>query len=200
MLGLAFIFVFLIYLLISIGVIAYTVRKAKQRGIAGWKWGVPAGLIMYLLVFWDHIPTLVVRNYYCNKEAGFKIYKTLEQWKKENPGVAERLSYKEISDSKKEGDDYIYHLNERFDWRIESESVLLSLHRTENKIVDVSNGEILAQYIDFRTGWGNIAIGANTWREFKFWLVSESCERDGKSRGQFYIFEDAVQKLGRKYQ
>lgn len=198
MLGLAFLFVFLIYLLIAIGVIVYTVRKAKERGIAGWKWGVPAALFMYLIVFWDHIPTLIAHKYYCEKEAGFTVYKTLEQWKVENPEVAETLIYKEISDSEKQGNDYVYHLNERFDWRITEERLFLSLLRSDNRIVDVSNGELLAQYTDFRTGWGNIAIGANTWREFKLWLVSGSCEREGEgiSARYFSKFRNSAKRVG----
>ena len=197
MLGMAFLFVFFVYLLISIGVVVYAVRKARKRGIAGWKWGVPAAFIMYLIVFWDHIPTLIAHKYYCEKEAGLKIYKTLEEWKKENPGVAEKLTYKEISDLEKHGDDYIYHLNERFNWRIYYELIFLSLRRIDNQIVDTANDEVLAQYVDFKTGWDSIAIGADKWREFKFWLVSESCEIDRESRKKFYVFENHIKNLGK---
>jgi len=47
---------------------------------------------MYNLVFWDLIPTLAMHKYYCANEAGFWVYKTPEQWVKENPGVAKTLS------------------------------------------------------------------------------------------------------------
>lgn len=198
MMGLLVIFVGVIYLLISVYVVRLAVRKARQRGMAGWKWGVPAALGMYLLVFWDHIPTLVARQYYCSKEAGFTVYKTLEQWKQENPGVAGTLSYKKISDSERRGDDYVYHLNQRFDWRINNERVFLSLRRDDNQIVDVAKGDVLARYVDFRSGWGNMAIGANKPREFKFWLVSGSCEKEGEmiSEKNFFQYENAIKRIG----
>lgn len=198
MLGLAFLFAFSVYLLISIGIVVYAVRKARARGIAGWKWGVPAALVMYLIVFWDHIPTVVAHEYYCEKEAGFEVYKTLEQWKEENPGVAEKLTYKEISDLEKYGDDYVYHINERFDWRIDSDPIFLSIRRIDNQIVDTADDEVLAQYIDFKTGWGSIAIGADKWREYKVWLVNRSCEKEGnrESAKRFSQFRISAKKIG----
>jgi hypothetical protein len=199
MMGLLVILAGVVYLLISLSLIKLAAGKARQRGIAGWKWGVPAALGMYLLVFWDHLPTLIARQYYCQKEAGFTVYKTLDQWKQANPGVAGTLTYKQISDSETHDDDYIYHLNQRFDWRIDNERVFLSLRRADNKIIDVSNGEVLARYVDFRSGWGNLAIGANTPREYKFWLLNNSCEVDGhkKTRKSFYDFERSTAYIGR---
>jgi hypothetical protein len=35
--------------------------------------------------------TVAVHQYYCAKDAGFWVYKTLGQWKAENPGVMETL-------------------------------------------------------------------------------------------------------------
>ena len=197
--GLLVILAGLTYLLISMYVVRLAVRKARRRGIAGWKWGVPAALVMYLLVFWDHIPTLVARQYYCSREAGFTVYKTLEQWKQENPGVAETLTYKKISDSERHGDDYIYHLNQRFDWENHNKRVFLSLRRADNQIVDVAKGEVLARYVDFRSGWGSMAIGADTPREYKFWLVMKSCEVDKNkvNRKNFYDFERRTAHIGR---
>ena len=65
----------------------FAVRKEKS----GWKWPLGVAVLLYLAVFWDHIPTVLVHKYYCETEAGFWVYKTPEQWKKENPGVMETL-------------------------------------------------------------------------------------------------------------
>ena len=196
--GLLVILAGVVYLLISIYVVRLAANKARQRGLAGWKGGVPAALVMYLLVFWDHIPTLVAREYYCSREAGFTVHKTLDQWKQENPGVAETLTYKHISDSERRGDEYIYHLNQRFDWRNKNERVFLSLRRADNQIIDVTNGEVLARYVDFSSGWGSMAIGADSPREFKFWLVSGSCEKEGRGiyRKKFSKFKNTVKQIG----
>ena len=196
MLGLAFLFVFIIYLLISLGVIAYAVRKAKERGIDGWKWGVPAAFVMYLIVFWDHIPTLIAHKYYCDKEAGFFVYKTLEEWKEENPGVAETLTYQEISNSEKHGNNYVYHLNERFDWLIDNETLFLTVKRSNNKLIDVLKDEVLAEYTDFSSGYGTPMTGYGGWGKIKMWLMNNSCEKDVRSRKKFYEFEASAEKLG----
>jgi hypothetical protein len=81
-----------VYLLISVGVVAWAVSHAKKAGKNAKKWGWGAVLVMWLIPFWDWIPTVVVHQYYCATESGFWVYKTLDQWKKENPGVMETLS------------------------------------------------------------------------------------------------------------
>lgn len=92
MLGLVVLFVIGLYLAISALVVWLAARWAKKRGRRGWVWGGVAAFALYNLVFWDLIPTLVMHKYYCATEAGFWVYKTPEQWVKENPGVAETLS------------------------------------------------------------------------------------------------------------
>lgn len=91
MIGLLYLVFFAVYLWLSILLIRWAARIAKKRGITGWKFGLPMALVMYLLVFWDWIPTVVAHKYYCSKYGGFTVYKTLDEWKKENPGVAEML-------------------------------------------------------------------------------------------------------------
>ncbi len=91
MLGLVVLFVIGLYLAISALVVWLAARWAKKRRRRGWVWGGIAAFAMYNLVFWDLIPTLVMHKYYCATEAGFWLYKTPEQWVKENPGVMETL-------------------------------------------------------------------------------------------------------------
>ena len=92
MFGLAFLLVFGLYLLISIGVVRRAIRYARENGRSAKRWGWGAALVMYSLVFWDWLPTVATHQYYCVKESGFWVYKTLAQWKKENPGVMEGLA------------------------------------------------------------------------------------------------------------
>ncbi|TXT27366.1 MAG: hypothetical protein FD134_117 [Gallionellaceae bacterium] len=79
------------YLLISLGVVTWAVGHAKKRGKSVKKWGWGAAFVMYSVVLWDWIPTVAVHQYYCAKDSGFWVYKTLDQWKQENPGVMETL-------------------------------------------------------------------------------------------------------------
>lgn len=92
MLGLAVLFFIGVYLLISLLAIKLAARWARNRGRRGWVWGGIAAFAMYNLMFWDLIPTLIIHKYYCATEAGFWVYKTPEEWVKENPGVLETLS------------------------------------------------------------------------------------------------------------
>jgi hypothetical protein len=90
--GLLYLIVGYIYWFVSSFLTRKAASAAKIRGIAGWKWGLPMAVLMYHLVFWDLIPTFVTLEYYCMTESGYWVYKTPEQWKVENPGVAETLN------------------------------------------------------------------------------------------------------------
>lgn len=194
MLGLLVILIGFIYLLISIGIIYFAARKAKQREIAGWKWGVPAALFMYFIVFLDHIPTVIAHTYYCKKEAGFTVYKTLKQWKEENPGVAESLDYEEFSASEGDRNKYVRHLNQRFDSVFTRTTVFLSIKQRKYQIIDKSNNEVLAEYIDYSSGGG--FQNANTLTDYKLWLANNSCEVNMKTDILFFEFSDNAKKIG----
>jgi hypothetical protein len=64
--------------------------KGKSRAAAN-AWAVWAVVVLSLPLTWDAIPTWIAFEYYAHKEAGLTVFKTLEQWKAENPGVAETL-------------------------------------------------------------------------------------------------------------
>jgi hypothetical protein len=81
-----------IYLLISIVIVRSAIRYARRNGLSAKHWGWGAALVMWLIPFWDWLPTVAVHQYYCATEAGFWVYKTLDQWKKENPGILENLA------------------------------------------------------------------------------------------------------------
>jgi hypothetical protein len=82
-----FVFLFLIYLPISIWVIRKSYRFAKDKYQRGWVGGIVAALFMYNLVFWDWIPVILIHKHLCETEGGFWVYKTPEQWVKEHPEV-----------------------------------------------------------------------------------------------------------------
>ena len=109
-----------LYLLISLGVVKGAIAYAREKGKSARRWGWGAALVMWLIPFWDWIPTMVMHQYYCATEAGFWVYKTPEQWKLENPGVMEGLRRHGRSPSKTEGNDenntVTFFLNARFNW------------------------------------------------------------------------------------
>lgn len=176
MMGIVMLFVFGVYLTLSIGAVLFVVRWSKKRERRPWVWGGLTVFVMYNLVFWDWIPTLVAHKYYCSTQAGFWVYKTPEQWMKENPGVFETLMTQQVWPSKSvSGMDIhtsVSAVNQRFDYlNKKSGPLFMNRWRHEQAFLDSKTGEILAQQIDFSTGNGN--VGGEI--EFRFWLHSNNC-------------------------
>lgn len=187
----------ILYLLISIAVVVGAIVYARRHGKSAKRWGAGAALVMYLLVFWDHIPTLVAHKYYCEKEAGFWVYKTLDQWKADNPGVVERLVANKGAPSNRQGDmtNYIdtYFLNQRFNWVVKHNGPLLfNRWRHEQEVIDAKSGEVLARYVDFSTAQQQREAG---WSGWKFWLDSgflgnRYCSSEGRDESSMRQFKN----------
>lgn len=104
MIVLAYLVALAVYLLISVAVVRGAISYARNNGGSAKRWG--AAIIMYSIVFWDWIPTVAVHQYYCAKDSGFWVYKTLDQWKAENSRVAETLTaYKGVRPKEERFDD-----------------------------------------------------------------------------------------------
>jgi len=158
-------------------VIPVAVRYAAKHGRSKWRWGIGAFLLVYLPVFWDWIPTVATHQYYCAKESGFWVYKTLDQWNAENPGVMETLVYNKGEPSSRQGDmqNYVdtYFVNQRINWVVKHNGkFLFNRWRYERELLDNKNSQVLARYIDFSTSQEQRQAG---WSGWKFWLDSEHC-------------------------
>lgn len=166
-----------LYLLLLVWATRRGWRWAQERGWQGrkrWLGAAYGFLIVYLPVFWDWIPTIVAHKYYCETQAGFWVYKTPEQWEKENPGVMEGLVANKGYPSIHEGDMVNYtttnFLNQRFNLIVKHQGPLF-LHRwkREDALIDTKTNEILARYVDFSTSQERRQAG---WSGWKFWLDS----------------------------
>ena len=180
-----------LYLLVSIAVVKWAIRYARKHEKNTKLWGFGAAFIMYNLVFWDWIPTVVAHKYYCATEAGFWVYKTLDQWKAENPGVLETLVEYPIWQHERREDKDVAHINQRFSMvyidhlRSKSEGeIFLHVWRWTYELVDSKTNEVLAKSIDFSTGNG--FIGGES--ELRFWLHSDHCSGDRNRAIQFGNF------------
>lgn len=85
MILIAYLIFFIPYLLLSVFIVRLAMKWAKKHERRPKLWGFIAGFVMYNLVFWDFLPTLIAYKYYCATECGFEVYKTVEQWRQENP-------------------------------------------------------------------------------------------------------------------
>jgi hypothetical protein len=187
------------YLLTSIVVVRWVIRYARDNGMSVKRWGWGAALVMYSFVFWDWLPTVAVHQYYCAKDSGFWVYKTLDQWKAENPGVMETLVANKGAPSNYVGDaeNYTetYFLNSRFTWVVKKSGPFpLNRWRREQQVVDSKTGEVLARYVDFSTGNGN--IGGEP--ELRFWLHSDYCNGGQTRRYSAEWLVEDISKLTKR--
>lgn len=204
MIGLILLIVGAVYLVVMVLVTRATYRWAKNKGLSKVKcWLAAAGgfLIVYLPVFWDHIPTLIAHQYYCATKAGFWIYKTPEQWKKENPGVAETLTYSKLSQAFSDPKDgtIITSLNERFeDKRSYTHLSFIPVTIFTDVISDRITSELLVKHVTAGTGYGNPMTGSDP-RSMKFWLSLGPCEGEAfQLYKQYESMRLAYKKIGEK--
>ena len=185
MLGLSVLVIFAAYLLISGLVVWLAVRWAKKRNHKPWVWGGLAAFLMYNLVFWDLIPTLAMHKYYCATEAGFWVYKTPGQWAKENPGVAETLTWKRQAGYLRKDS----RLNERFvlEHSTNRKSRLLPIRSMETTIKDTHTNEVMARAMSFSSGYGALGVGMRgAWR---FWTHHKPCTPDSQLSAMIKQYE-----------
>lgn len=197
--GFVILVVLLLYLLVSFLLVLLAVRFARRNGRSVWRWGGLTVLAMYLIPFWDWIPTVAMHRYYCEKEAGFWVYKTLEQWKTENPGVLATLVSNRIPSTTRLGGMNNFtdtnHLNQRFNW-VMKKSGPFPMHRWrwEETVVDTKTNEILARYVGFSTGNGWIGGEADL---PKIWLHEDYCPNGGISVSRFaHLVESIIRSSG----
>jgi len=173
-----------LYLLLSIFVVAWAIHHAKKQGKSAKRWGWSAALIMYLVPFWDWIPTVATHQYYCATEAGFWVYKMPEQWMRENPGVLETLVYKKDMPRIQTQYGAATVLNERFIHLYKYDGPFpLNRWRMQTEIRDRKNGDVIAREIGFSTSQHRRQAG---WSGWKFWLSSEQCEIEShRDQGSF---------------
>ena len=195
MFGLAYLVAFGLYLLISIGVVRWAISYARKNGKSAKSWGWGAAFVMYSIVFWDWIPTVATHQFYCAKDSGFWVYKTLDQWKAENPGVTEGLVEDKLTPMRRVGDDENHTdtqiLNQRFSWVTERHRLafLLPVHSRKSEIVDSKNGEVITRHINFSSGDGRDSL--------KFWMNIQGCPNGTKSRNALYHFVETIVNINK---
>lgn len=174
-----------VYFFVSLAVVAWAVSHAKKHGKSVKKWGWGAALVMYMIPFWDWMPTVTVHQFYCAKDAGFWVYKTLDQWKAENPGVMEGLVSNKVRPPIQTPYGPAAVLNERFIYSFRYDGpFLFNRWLIEKEIRDSKNWDVIAREIGFSTSQERRRAG---WTGWKFWLDSERCGIENhRDQGSFY--------------
>ena len=188
MMGLMILGALAIYLLVSVFVTRKAASWAKANNKKPWLWGGLAAFVMYNLVFWDLIPTLVMHKHYCDTQAGFWVYKTPEQWKLENPEV----KLNKQTNRKYEGTDNdhtsIEAMNQRLNLvrKLNPASFWLPIYKMETYVEDVATKQILIQRKDYLSGYRRGAGIGN----IKLWMGSRSCDEENKTLLAFGFIEE----------
>lgn len=192
-------------LTLAIWVFAKTHRtmldKGKSRAVAT-AWACGAVIALSLPITWDAIPTWIAFKYYAHKEAGLTVFKTLEQWKVENPGVAETLEPYKLTVNDKRGASFEIgdgfsrvRLNERFSYDSKSKHLFLSVALIDHRIVDSKTGDLVLRFVAVAAGnSGGFASGGAGW--WAPWLIHRSST--SKETDEFYKAMHAFQYLGEK--
>lgn len=156
-----------IALVIGVGIVSWRFSKSKKvTGIAS----VVAFFVMYWPAFGDYFSTVNAHKAYCEKEAGFKIYVTPEQWAAENPGVLETLVPYEKFTPYDQGE----LGNDRFAIKFELFPMdNFAVQKSVEKLLDIKTNEVLYEGIDFSRGYEH--YNSKDWRHIKIWLNSPSC-------------------------
>lgn len=195
MLGLVVLLIIGAYLLVSALVVWVAARWARKHNRRAWVWGGFAAFAIYNLVFWDWIPTVATHKYYCAAEAGFWVYKTPEQWVKENPGVLQTLTpyprskiYGEEKISFEFNGGNVTQYNDRFGlWEKDKKSLNgLLINRQESGIFDVKTRDFLVYRVNFFAGPKE---AGGIW---KSWLNRSTCNRGDAVRSMALIRQMAV--------
>jgi hypothetical protein len=194
MMGLMVLGVLVVYLLVSAFVTKKAADWAKANNKKPWVWGGLAAFMMYNLVFWDLIPTLVMHKYYCSTQAGFWVYKTPEQWLKENPELTKedlktdgeldswvsgmkpqwRFPRKPLESNPKRNFDTVnkrIYLDSDYERNI---SKFLPISKFTNTVVDAKNNEKLSQLTTYGSGYPS-AMTSGGFSGFKTWLKTSNC-------------------------
>lgn len=153
---------FIAYLVFSLIVISLARKWAKSHNYAVKKAGWIAFIIMAFPLLWDTLPVYALKTYHCNINAGFSLYKTLDQWKAENPGVAETLDLKQLPPEK------YYSHSEKEEWSlapthkyyrypsgyvVDIEYKANGYKETITDIVDPDSKEAIGYYLNPRFAW-----------------------------------------------
>lgn len=169
--------------------------KGKNGAVAT-AWAFCAVFALSLSITWDAIPTWIAFKYYANKEAGITVFKTLEQWKLENPGAAQTLAPYGLKDKRGEpkslgNNKFRYPLNDRFAYDSSKVDLFLSVQAVQYALIDQKNESVLVSHTRVVSGnSGGFATGGKGW--WAFWLIHKT--PDAVSSG-FFGYVDSVKTL-----
>ncbi|SMF01495.1 hypothetical protein [Pseudogulbenkiania subflava] len=205
MILIAFLIFFALYLLVSLLIVIAIWRWAGHKWRHGWLMGVLATVaiyqITYVYVLGSPREVYQMHEHYCQTEAGFWVYKTPEQWIKENPDtVGEPWGSFHRQENISPTIDRLW-LSSRVYWDVINAQPFYAIDRKEQKLVDARTGEVLAREIEFYRGSTGLALGGGGLVSYQFWLAEgKRVCGPGRQNGYdkpFHEYLDRLYEMGK---
>ncbi|ACM21668.1 hypothetical protein Geob_3325 [Geotalea daltonii FRC-32] len=197
------------YIILSALAVCFVVRAVTKGRKIKLVAGIVATIVVTLpvtTVLLEYVQTKHRLERYCREEAKVIIFKSLEEWKRENPGVAKNLKPyddKNAPDIISKGDGLhnsstTKFLNPRFAHITKKEGPLqLNVFRHSEELVDTKTGQVIAILTDFSSGYGNPFLGARYgWRSYKVWLATDNCPSFDKNVTVFSNYFESIKNIG----
>ena len=193
MLGLIVVTGFILYFWLLYWVTRRAYLWAIQRGhtkLRSAMVGFFGFLLIYLPIFWDFLPLLVMKKYYCAKDGGFTLYQTPEQWISENPDKARNaFFYKGVPPRDKYG---FQASGNYFVNRVSTSTVIDGwLDKYEYEFIDVEKNKamfIRRSYLSRR----GFSVSEVSLERYKFWLNMSHCENENSLESKYINAFDAI--------
>jgi hypothetical protein len=180
MLGLMYLGAAALYLALMFFVVLWAWRIGRANGgsrLKGAGFGLVGFLVVYLPVFWNLVPTVLVHRHYCEKDAGFFVQMPADQWHATHESEVELIN--KLSRNLREatspttllpgGSGRSTHFNGLLASDFKSERLStwsVDLRRLTWRTVDARTGAVLATVVDYQTGPAP---------DMRFWVRRPSC-------------------------
>jgi hypothetical protein len=173
MLAIAFLIVFLLYLGLSVAISKWVAVIANHKGLSRKKWGLATFVLMMGLIFWDWLPMEILYKYECSTNAGLFVEKTIDEWKRENPGVWNTLDPEDLPEKYFVKVEYGQKKSKRMYYKLPDGTELIARYDSAGKYM----------MTDLRKGDG----------VYRSWLNQRFYHQRTKNKLSFHIYKEVLQ-------
>lgn len=177
MIGLTYILFFAAYAWLAYLVVKRVRKWAVTTNRSSTAWPLAAGVAFFLLLFWDVIPTLLVREYLCRTKPSVVVFKTADQWQREHKTEPKPKQVTEHF-SKDSAGRRILRLNDRIGILYEVTNLpFIPLRVSSESLVDLATTELLGKQTAVGAGYSHLR--GYSLNALKFWMDLDACIPQG---------------------
>jgi hypothetical protein len=195
MFGLIVLLFLVVYGALMIGAIRYGWRRGRRNGGSKRKAAAFASLgflVVYLPVFWNHVPVLLRHQWLCASDAGFTQYVEPSAWRADHANEIRELSPERAHgfETRREADgSYVWRI---YGGLLDSRSVnkrsfflRVPVIRKEEQLLSTADQQLLAKQVNY------LLVGARD--DIRSWIFPASCW--ARNSAPPYAMEQYVRQL-----